>query len=271
MLSWIDGQPAESLSVQDRGLAYGDGLFATMGVRGAQIQLLERQLARLQQGCTRLALPFDLGLLRQELLSFAAQLGDGVLKLMLTRGDGQRGYALPVPTQPRRIMLGAPRPAYPATNAEQGVRLFPCVTRLAEQPLLAGLKHLNRLEQVLARAEWQSPDYAEGLLCDTTGRVVEGVFSNLFMVRDQVLLTPQLTRCGVAGVMRGELLAQARQLGVTVVERDIDYAELLGADEVFMCNSLYGVWPVRALAAHDWPVGPLTRKLQAIAGDLVGC
>lgn len=96
MLSWIDGQPAESLSVQDRGLAYGDGLFATMGVRGGQIQLLERQLARLQQGCTRLALPFDLGLLRQELLTFAAQLGDGVLKLMLTRGDGQRGYALPV-------------------------------------------------------------------------------------------------------------------------------------------------------------------------------
>ena len=271
MLSWIDGQPAESLSVQDRGLAYGDGLFATMGVRGAQIQLLERQLARLQQGCMRLALPCDLGLLRQELLTFAAQLGDGVLKLMLTRGDGQRGYALPVPAQPRRIMLGAPRPAYPATNAEQGVRLFPCVTRLAEQPLLAGLKHLNRLEQVLARAEWQSPDCAEGLLCDTSGRVVEGVFSNLFMVRDQVLLTPQLTRCGVAGVMRGELLAQARQLGVTVVERDIDYAELLGADEVFVCNSLYGVWPVRALAAHDWSVGPLTRKLQAIADDIVGC
>ena len=124
---------------------------------------------------------------------------------------------------------------------------------------------------MLARAEWQSPDYAEGLLCDTSGRVVEGVFSNLFMVRDQLLLTPQLSRCGVAGVMRGELLAQARQLGVTVVERDIDYAELLSADEVFMCNSLYGVWPVRALAAHDWPVGPLTRKLQAIAGDLVGC
>ncbi len=271
MLSWVDGQPADALSVSDRGLAYGDGLFATMGVRGAQIQLLERQLARLQHGCTRLALPCDFTQLRQELLAFAAQMGEGVLKLILTRGDGQRGYALPVPAQSRRIIQAAARPTYPTANAEQGVRLFPCVTRLAEQPLLAGLKHLNRLERVLARAEWQSAEYAEGLLCDLAGRVVEGVFSNLFMVRDELLLTPQLTRCGVAGVMRAELLVQAQQLGVTVVERDIDYAELLAADEVFVCNSLYGVWPVRGLAEHDWPVGQLTRKLQAIAGDIVGC
>lgn len=271
MLSWVDGQPADALSVKDRGLAYGDGLFATMGVRGAQIQLFERQLARVQQGCARLALSCDFTQLRQELLAFAAQMEEGVLKLILTRGEGQRGYALPVSVQSRRIIQASARPAYPAANAEQGVRLFPCVTRLAEQPLLAGLKHLNRLEQVLARAEWQSAEYAEGLLCDLSGRVVEGVFSNLFMVRDQLLLTPQLTRCGVAGVMRAELLVQAQQLGISVVERDIDYAELLAADEVFVCNSLYGIWPVRALAAHDWPVGPLTRKLQAIAGDIVGC
>ena len=271
MQSWIDGQPAELLSVRDRGLAYGDGLFATMGVRGARVQLLERQLERLQVGCARLALPCDVLVLRQEILAFAAQLGEGVLKLILTRGDGQRGYALPVPCRPRRILQAAPWPVYPLSNGEQGVRLFPCVTRLAEQPLLAGLKHLNRLEQVLARAEWQSAEYAEGLLFDMSGRVVEGVFSNLFMVRDQCLFTPQLSRCGVAGVMRAELLAQARRQAITLVERDIDLAELLGADEVFVCNSLYGIWPVRALAEHRWSVGPLTRKLQAIASEIVGC
>lgn len=271
MLSWVDGQPAELLSVKDRGLAYGDGLFATLGVRNGQPQLLERQLARLQSGCQRLALPCDQALVRSELLAFAAQMGSGVLKLIVTRGDGQRGYAMPQPMHSRRILQAAPLPSYPATNVNQGVQLFPCATRLAEQPLLAGLKHLNRLEQVLARAEWQSADYAEGLLCDHSGRVIEGVYSNLFMVQQQRLLTPALTRCGVAGVMRAELLAQATALGVAVVERDISYAELLAADEVFVCNSLYGIWPVRSLAEHDWPVGPLTRKLQAIADDLLGC
>jgi 4-amino-4-deoxychorismate lyase len=271
MLSWVDGQSAESLSVKDRGLAYGDGLFATVGVRNGLPQLLERQLARLDLGCRRLALPCEQSLLRNELLAFAEQMGEGVLKLIITRGDGQRGYALPQPMQSRRILQAAPLPNYPAANAVQGVQLFPCVTRLAEQPLLAGIKHLNRLEQVLARAEWQSSDYAEGLMRDATGRVVEGVYSNLFIVRAGQLLTPALTRCGVAGVMRAELLAQAATRGIAVVERDISYAELLAADEVLLCNSLYGVWPVRALAGHDWPVGPLTRKLQAIADDLLGC
>jgi 4-amino-4-deoxychorismate lyase len=271
MLSWVDGQPAELLSVKDRGLAYGDGLFATVGVRQGTPQLLERQLARLELGCRRLALPCNHELLRSELLAFAGQMGEGVLKLIITRGDGQRGYAAPQPSQSRRILQAAPRPSYPAVNAVQGVQLFPCVTRLAEQPLLAGLKHLNRLEQVLARAEWQSADYAEGLMCDTHGRVIEGVYSNIFVVQHQQLLTPALDRCGVAGVMRAELLVRARQLGISVLEREISYAELLAADEVFVCNSLYGVWPVRALAGHDWLVGPLTRKLQVIADDLLGC
>jgi 4-amino-4-deoxychorismate lyase len=271
MLSWVDGQPAESLSVKDRGLAYGDGLFATMAVRHGQALLLERQLARLQLGCQRLAIPCDQGLVRAEIVAFAQQMGSGVLKLIVTRGDGQRGYVMPQPAQSRRILQAAPLPNYPESNAQQGVQLFPCVTRLAEQPLLAGLKHLNRLEQVLARAEWQSSDYAEGLLCDGSGRVIEGVNSNLFMLHGQTLLTPSLNRCGVAGVMRAELLQQSVDMGLPVIEQDISYAELLAADEVFVCNSLYGVWPVRALAEQRWPVGPVTRKLQAIAGDLLGC
>ena len=112
MLSWVDGQPAELLSVKDRGLAYGDGLFATLGVRNGQPQLLERQLTRLQLGCQRLALPCDQALVRAELLAFAAQLGTGVLKLIVTRGDGQRGYAAPQPSLSRRIFQGGPPPGF---------------------------------------------------------------------------------------------------------------------------------------------------------------
>lgn len=269
MLSWVDGQPATQLPILDRGLAYGDGLFETIAVQRGQPRLLARHLARLQQGAQRLYLPLDLTLLQAELLAFCAELGEGVAKLIVTRGEGLRGYAPPQPSRPCRVLLGNPAPAYPAVHAEQGVRLFPCATRLAEQPLLAGLKHLNRLEQVLARAEWQDPAYAEGLMCDSSGRVIEGVYSNLFLCKDGQLLTAELSRCGVAGVMRAEVLAQAEALGIAVQVRDISSAELLAADEVFLCNSLYGIWPVRELQGHDWPVGPLTRKLQAIIRSLL--
>ncbi|HWV09494.1 MAG TPA: aminodeoxychorismate lyase [Pseudomonas sp.] len=271
MQSWVDGRPAELLSVTDRGLAYGDGLFETIAVSRGKPTLLDRHMARLLAGCVRLNLPLDADLVRDELLRFSAALGEGVAKLIVTRGDGQRGYAPPQPTVARRILQGSGKPAYPASHAERGIRLFPCATRLSEQPLLAGLKHLNRLEQVLARAEWSDSEHAEGLMCSLSGLVVEGVFSNLFLVRDGRLSTPDLSGYGVAGVMRAELLAQAAALGIDTEVRGITLDELLAADEVFLCNSVYGVWPVRALQAHDWPVGPLTRKLQAIARDLLDC
>jgi 4-amino-4-deoxychorismate lyase len=269
MDSWVDGQPADALSLKDRGLAYGDGLFETIAVRGGQPLLLDRHLARLADGCARLAIATDHQLVRSELLAYAAVMGDGVLKLVLTRGDGLRGYAPDPSAQARRILLGNPPSAYPALHGEQGVRLFACTTRLSRQPLLAGLKHLNRLEQVIARSEWHDTEHAEGLMLDQAGRVVEGVFSNVFVVRDGVLLTPDLKRCGVAGVMRAEILFQAESLAIPVQITDIPLEQLQWADEVFVCNSVYGIWPVRAYAALHWPVGPLTRKLQTIARVLL--
>jgi len=207
--------------------------------------------------------------MRTELLAFSAGLGEGVAKLMITRGEGLRGYASPPAALPRRILQSSPFPAYPEANGEEGVQLFPCTTRLAEQPLLAGLKHLNRLEQVLARSEWQGGEFAEGLMRDQSGRVIEGVFSNLFIVQEGVLVTADLSRCGVAGVMRAALLDSARAKGLKVEVRDISLEEFFQADEIFLCNSLFGVWPVRSVTGHHWPVGPLTRKLQAIARDLL--
>ena len=271
MLSWVDGQPAESLSLRDRGLAYGDGLFETIAVRAGMPSLLDRHMARLSEGCLRLGIPIEPSAIRAEVLAFSQLLGEGVAKLIVTRGDGLRGYAAPQPAQPRRILQGGAQPGYPAVNAEQGVRLFPCATRLAEQPALAGLKHLNRLEQVLARSEWRDAEHAEGLMRDSSGRIIEGVYSNLFLLREGRLATPDLARCGVAGVMRAEVLERAAALGMACEIRDISLDELLAADEVFLCNSLYGIWPVRALQARDWPVGPLTRKLQANIRDLLDC
>ncbi|MCS4260468.1 aminodeoxychorismate lyase apoprotein [Pseudomonas protegens] len=269
MHSWVDGQPADALSLKDRGLAYGDGLFETIAVKSGRPQLLERHLQRLAEGCRRLALTADQALIRSELQAYAAALGEGVLKLILTRGDSQRGYAADPATAARRILQGSALSVYPLAHAEQGIRLFPCTTRLAEQPLLAGLKHLNRLEQVLARAEWRDAEHAEGLMRDTSGRVIEGVFSNLFLVSQGRLLTADLSRCGVAGVMRAEILFQAESLGIPAQVGDISLDQLQQADEVFVCNSVYGVWPVLGCAGMSWSAGALTRKLQGITRALL--
>lgn len=269
MEPWVDGQPACSIGLANRGLAYGDGLFETLGVRHGRPSLLERHLARLALGCQRLGLAFDEAVIRDELHDYAQRLGEGVLKLILTRGDSPRGYAGDAGAAPRRILQGAPWPEYPARRQVEGVALFPCRTPLALQPALAGLKHLNRLEQVLARAEWQSPDYAEGLMRDTEGRVIEGVFSNLFLVHEGRLLTPDLRRCGVAGTLRAELLARCAAASEPAAVEDVSLACLGEASEVFMCNSLYGIWPVRRCGELSWPVGPRTRKLQQIARELV--
>ncbi|MBJ2291536.1 aminodeoxychorismate lyase [Pseudomonas sp. MF5691] len=270
MRSWVDGQPADAVPLKDRGLAYGDGLFETLAVKAGQPVLLDRHLQRLDEGCRRLALVADQALIRDELLAYAAALGDGVLKLILTRGDSLRGYGINAGAPVRRILQGSPPATYPPAHGSSGVRLFPCVTRLSEQPLLAGLKHLNRLEQVLARAEWQDADHAEGLMLDMSGRVIEGVFSNLFLVDNGQLLTADLSRCGVAGVMRAELLARAEALGLVTTVTDISLAQLQRADEVFVCNSVYGIWPVLGCGPMSWSAGPLTRKLQGIVRALLG-
>ncbi|MGE8416363.1 MAG: aminodeoxychorismate lyase [Pseudomonas sp.] len=269
MHSWVDGQPADALSLKDRGLAYGDGLFETIVVRSGKPLLLDRHLQRLAEGCRRLALTVDPDLVRGEMQAYAEAMGEGVLKLILTRGDSLRGYTADPVARARRILLGSTLPAYPAAHAEQGVRLFPCATRLSEQPLLAGLKHLNRLEQVLARAEWRDSEHAEGLMLDGAGRVIEGVFSNLFLVSRGGLFTADLSRCGVAGVMRAEILAQAAAQGISVQVVDISLEQLQQADEVFVCNSVYGVWPVLGCAGMSWSAGPLTRKLQGITRALL--
>ena len=269
MSDWVDGCPADTLPLKDRGLAYGDGVFETIVVKSGQPLLLERHLQRLETGCRRLSIPLEPALARSEMIRFAAQLENGVMKLIVTRSDSQRGYAPVAHAPSRRILQGGPVPAYPAAHAQQGVRLFACRTRLAEQPLLAGLKHLNRLEQVLARAEWSDDEHAEGLMRDTSGRVIEGVYSNLFLVSEGRLRTADLSRSGVAGVMRAELLDQARALGIEVVIGDVHLSDLARADEVFICNSVYGVWPVNGLESLNWPVGPLTRKLQGIARALL--
>ena len=146
----------------------------------------------------------------------------------------------------------------------RGVRLYACQSRLSRQPALAGLKHLNRLEQVLARREWHDPRYFEGLMLDTEHHVIECVSSNLFMAHDGGLFTPGLEQCGVGGVLRRLIIDDlAPALGLEVEVTSLTIKDLMDADEIFLCNSVIGVLPVIEYASGRWPPGPLTRRLQA--------
>lgn len=263
MIAWVNGQPASRLSVADRGLAYGDGVFETMRVEKGKVARLELHLARLSLGCQRLHIPIDVPQLADEIRRFCRQVEtQATCKLIVTRGVGQRGYAAPNNVQPQRVLQLSELPAWPSQNTQQGVRLFACQTRLSRQPLLAGIKHLNRLEQVMARAEWQGDDFAEGLMLDTQGYITDCVFSNIFFVQQDVLITPCLNHCGVAGVMRRAIMSKAQELGVACQESKVKLEQLADMDEVFTSNSLYGIWPVRSYQQLSWPLGRLTRTLQ---------
>lgn len=263
----VNGSPSTTFDVADRGLHYGDGLFETIEIDRRQAVFLAQHLQRLQTGCQRLRLPVpDLHLLAAEIASLcqaAPEQGQAVIKIIITRGVGGRGYRQPEPIQSSRILSLHPFPDYPDNFQEQGIAARFCQTRLGVSPALAGIKHLNRLEQVLARAEWSDTATQEGLLLNVDGHVIEGTMSNLFYVKDGVVYTALLTRSGVAGVVRGLVMELCRQQPLKLVEHDYTPAALLAADEVFLSNAIIGLWPVRQIDGHVFQVGVLTRHLQS--------
>jgi 4-amino-4-deoxychorismate lyase len=266
---WVDGEAGESLPVLDRGLQFGDGLFETFAVVAGGIPRWPAHLARLGRGIERLGLaPLNLAAVDEEVRRLVAQTGgDWVGKLILTRGSSARGYRLPAQPAIRRI-LTLNRPAVrPARYWREGVPVRLCGLRLGTQPALAGLKHLNRLESLLARAEWSGDDPPEGLMCDQQGRLVEGTMSNLFIRFGPRVLTSPLQDCGVSGTQREWVIEQlAAEERFVIAYETIEPAALAGADEVFLSNSLFGLWPVRCIegqAGPGWPVGECLRLLQA--------
>lgn len=271
----INGEPGGAIAVTDRGLAYGDGVFETVSVADGSPRFWPRHRARLRDGCRRLAIAFDdWRALDEEVRRLAEDGGDAVVKVIVTRGDGARGYRPPLAAKPTRIVLALPPPDYPDDFGRRGVAARFCRKRLADDPDLAGVKHLNRLEQVMARMEWRD-EYQEGVMLDARDRVVEGTMSNLFAVEGGGLRTPLLDRCGVSGVMRGWIIETCRQCGIPVREERLSREDLLRADGVFFCNVLIRVWPVRRLEdARDYDVRlvhdllrGLLQKLPAAGAD----
>lgn len=260
----VDGLPANAVPADDRGFSYGDGVFRTLAMRNGHAQWWPQQYAKLAADCgaLRITPPTESDLL-QDIQRIAAHLPDCALRITVTRGSGGRGYVIPENQQARRVVSANPLPEYPAHWPEQGVNVRVCELRLAALPRLAGIKHLNRLENVLARAEWNDPAIAEGLLLDEAGNVIEGTRCNVFIVENGALVTPDLSRCGVAGVTRDLVIAAAGRNGLRCHIEPITRQRLEAATEVLLVNSLIGVWPVAVLEQRRWSnfkVAPLVRK-----------
>ncbi len=252
----VNGVETGQIDVMDRGLQYGDGLFETMAVINGQTEFWQPHMERLQLGCRRLSIPVpDESMLRGEAqqLIAAHPMDRQVLKVTITRGSGGRGYRPPENPQPTRILSLSPWPDYPAEYYTGGVRAYLCRTRLGANPALAGVKHLNRLEQVVARSEWSDPGIAEGVMMDGEDHLVEGTMSNLFFVMNGEIHTPDLSQCGVSGVVRQILIECLQQEGIPVHIRPIALGELETMEEAFCSNSLIEIWPIRKIGESAFP------------------
>ena len=265
----VNGEPADRISVYDRGFQYGDGVFETLAVRHGQPLLWQPHIQRMMTGAERLGItaPNPAGIC-DEAVRLCRDVTAGVLKIVLTRGVSRRGYGYDSGIAPNRVLSLAPWPSDLRDRDQAGALVRLCHTTLGRNPVLAGIKHLNRLEHVLARAECGT-GYAEGIMRDETGAIIEGTMSNVFIVDDGVLCTPDLSGCGVAGIMRACVLREAPRLGLVYRVTPLACEDLLHATEVFLTNSLIGVWPVRKIDGftsdrHDqeYDIGPITRKIR---------
>ncbi len=257
--SLINGSFDQAISAFDRGFSYGDGVFRTMQARNGLPVNWPLHYQKLVADCAVIGIvcpSAELLMHDFQQLFPINEFEDNVTKvakIIITRGEGDRGYAPPAVTVPTRVVIKSAMPQYAATYYHQGVHLHVCETRLAIQSKLAGIKHLNRLENVLARMEWRDDSIFDGLLLDMQGNVIECTMSNIFARFDNKLITPDLTQCGVAGITRQRILWLESVLGLEVQVNPLSLERLLQADEVIVCNSLYGAFQVNTLAARTWP------------------
>ena len=274
----VNGQPSNTLDVSDRGLAYGDGVFETIALSQGQVQLWHGHKQRLVTGLIALRIVTDEASALTLVSSIVADIKtayllfahpQGVIKLTITRGGGGRGYIAPNSPIPTRIVSIMPWPLGRGHLSSGGVRVRLCQHRWSANTALAGVKHLNRLDQVMARNEWSDDNIHEGIMLNQAGGVISGVMSNLFIEIDGALITPKLDQCGINGTMAQIVHIIAKQCGISLVQQEVTLEMLLHADAVFMTNSLNGMWPIVELISEmpngdstEWPTSALIKQFQ---------
>ena len=264
--TWLDGTPVTALPLPDRGFDYGDGVFETLLLRRGQPLYPALHLERLQRGLTTLKFPSCLDTVEQYLQQALSEAAGfdwpwAALRITVSRGGGPRGYTPPDPARPRTLLTAtalARDPLQIAAPATLGLATLRC----ASQPALAGIKHLNRLEQVLAALEASEAGVDEALMLDQAGNLVSVTSGNIFLVHDGNLLTPPLVTCGIAGTRRRLILQQlAPACGLAVRETPLGLEQLERCDEAFYSNSLLGMRPIGRFAAHTWSSHPVCEEL----------
>lgn len=263
---WIDGQPGNSLPTSDRGLLYGDGVFETIRLQQGQPLLWSEHQQRLLRSCHQFGIDIDAASVEQQLETALAAIHEPelnasvILKIIVTRGDGGRGYMPTEDIKSRIIIQLHPLPSQLSDHAVNGVGCVVCTHPVSTNPALAGHKHLNRLDQVLASRELagslKALNVFEGLMTDGQGLLIEGTRCNVFVVVSGQLCTPDLSTAGVAGVMRGWLIAQFEKHNIAVHIRGVSLEELKIASELFICNSVLGVIPVTRVHAGSLTTEP---------------
>ena len=264
----INGSFNSFISPFDRGFAYGDGVFRTIKVVGGLPECWPAHYQKLVADCAAINIVCpSADILMDDLsLLFSADVtsenNQAVAKIIITRGEGNRGYTPPAITAPMRVVLKSNMLSYPEARFTDGVNLTVCETRIAAQPMLAGIKSLNRLENVLARMEWHNPEIAEGIMLDTSNNVIECTAANIFARFGDTLMTPNLVQCGIAGVTRQRIIDLAHTLSLHISVATFNLEKLLAADEVIICSSLYGAWQVMKIQEKAMPTGKLAANIR---------
>lgn len=266
----VDGVAVESIDARDRGVLFGDGLFETIAVVEGVIVNWADHGERLISGCARLDIPCpQLGMLETEILTVTNSHARSVVRVTLTRGPGGIGYTPPPVPEPTRIVARRSWPQHYAGKAMHGVRIGVARHPLSTNPALAGVKHLNRLDQVLASREVERANWDEALMRDVSGNIIEATRCNVFALLDGELVTPALDTAGVRGVMRKNVIAVAGTLGITAHERSLRLDDIERADELFLCNAIAGIWPVVRLDGDSPRTFPIGSSSTAIRTALV--
>jgi 4-amino-4-deoxychorismate lyase len=271
----VNGVAGGELSLLDRGLHFGDGVFETVACLHGRARFLALHLERLARGCRALGFPPPPDeLLRHELGRLAVAQDRSIVKLIVTRGPATvRGYAVSGREQATRLAIRYPWPVEDPVLQQQGASVRIAAMRLGENPALAGLKHCNRLEQILARSEPAAAGAAETLMLSRSGKLVSGTMTNVFLVDGPAhsprLRTPAIDSCGVAGVMRRVVLREAARCGVMATECALWPADLAAATEIFLTNARVGIWPVGRLEQRVLTPGPVTQRLQSMLQPLL--
>lgn len=259
----INGEPATTVSIKDRAFNYGDGVFETIAVKNKQLQFWSSHFLRLKKGCQKLGIdqPDEKQLL-SDIKQLITESDQFVLKILISRGTGGRGYAVDGVLSATIVLSLNPWPVDIETKQTHGINTRLCQHRLAINPALAGIKHLNRIDQVIARNEWHNTDITEGIMLDYEDYLIEGTATNLFVKINGQWQTAPEKNCAVAGTIRAFVLAHAGKKNLAICERKVHHSELSSVEEMFVCNSIWGIVPVVSCDQLQLTAGDDTRHLQ---------